>query len=139
MNLNFKFNKRRHFVIFVGQQKSGHSFLGQKEFEPGDDKVDFKNRDYPISIENPTYTKGLKSYYFYNIESSTQLQFGDVDPSIKPRLMDMIVSKSIVSQLSEDLTNETNYLEVAMYLLVGFLFGGMLGFIIAQFLIGGGI
>jgi len=132
------YKKRKNYAVFVGQQEGGHIILGKKQFEAGDDSVRFKERSFPVCLEKPTYQKGLDSFYFFNIDSNVQLHFGKAEMSIKPKLMDMIMSKSIIAQLTEDLTKEQNYLQIIMYLVVGFLMGGMLGFIIAQFLIGGG-
>lgn len=144
MKLKKLFNKEKVYVaVFVSKQEGSYSFLDKKEFKPSQETIRFENNTYPISPRFPTYSKGLYLYYMIDIDSVEVLSLGGAlegdDYSIYPKLMDMICSKNIISQLTENLTDKIPYTQLITYAVIGAIIGGLLGYILGNIFTMGGV
>ena len=103
----------------------------KKRFNPNKTVISYKKGSYPLDVSLPTYERGLKLFYFIEI-GKAQLFFKENKNAniISPKVIDMVMSQKIVSQLTQNLSGQgMNYLT----LILGLFMGAMLGFIIAGY------
>ncbi|MFX1590586.1 MAG: hypothetical protein ACFFC1_20830 [Promethearchaeota archaeon] len=131
--MNFKLNKK-YFAIITVRENELQNVIGFKRIKPTDKHFSFKNKTFPITIENPTYIKGNKVYYFYNFLDESLLLFNDKSNReiMNADIIDKILAKNIVNQLTANL-NQKWKVELPMLLFAGG-FGGLIGFIIASYI-----
>jgi len=124
--------KKKYFAFFLIKREGTYTRLRKRRFNPNRTVLSYKKGSYPFDVSKPTYERGMKLFYFIEI-GKTQLFFQNDKSSsmISPKVIDMIMSQKIVSQLTQNLTgsNKMNILT----LLLGAVMGAMLGFIIAGY------
>lgn len=125
--------KKKYIALFVIKQEGTYSRVGKKRFNPKKDSIRFKGGRYLINSAYPTYIRGLKLYYFVDIEGEANICFAKTKgTAISPQIVDMIISKKIVSQLTTNLSSGALKMNI-LTLCVGALLGGAFGYIIAGF------
>lgn len=132
MLLNFRKNRKKYYAFFLLKREGTYTRLRKKRFNPNRTTLSYKKGAYPLDVSKPTYERGLKLFYFIEI-GKTQLFFQNDKTSsiISPKVIDMIMSQKIVSQLTQNLSG-ANKLNI-MTLLLGVVMGAMIGFIIAGY------
>jgi len=125
------FKKRKRYIgIFLLKEQNTYNIIGKKLFNPTLDTVEYKNNTYIINPSTPTYSKGLNLLFFFDIVSKKQLLFGkNVNPESDTEIIDLIMSKKIIKQLTSELGG-LDFKQILMYLIFGLAIGGMLGYII---------
>ena len=131
--MNFRLRKKYYAIITVRENEL-QSLIGVKRIKPTNISFSFKKKSFPIQIEFPTYIKGNKVFYFYNFLDETLLLFNDKTNrnTMNADVIDTILSKSIVSQLTSNLNQKWKMDLPYIFLSAGF--GGLLGFIIANYI-----
>ncbi len=125
--------KKKYIALFVIKQEGTYSRVGKKRFNPKKDSIRFKGGRYLINSAHPTYIRGLKLYYFVDIEGEANICFAKTKGvAISPQIVDMIISKKIVSQLTTNLSTGALRMSI-LTLLIGVLLGGAFGYIISGF------
>lgn len=119
--------RKKYYVIWLGKQEGTYTFLKKRRISSSTENVRFiKGKAKPIKIQNPSYIRGLKVFYFLNVEEG-QLSFNKVYGSVDPQVLDMVLKQSIVKQLTSALTGSLGI--DFMSLIVGLCVGGIAGFI----------
>lgn len=131
--------KKKYIAIFVIKEKGSFGYVGSKNISATTTTVKFKKGTYHIDITKDTYSKGIKKYYLIDVAGS-QLKIDDrkvKDKSLTleatsydPEVLDMVISKSIVSQLTANLSDNAIKMNI-LTLAIGGLIGGLLGYILA--------
>lgn len=124
--------KKRYYAFFLVKREGTYSRLRKKRFSPTKAIVNYKKGSYPLDVSKPTYERGLKLFYFIEIDK-TQLFFSENKSSniISPKIIDMIMNQKIVSQLTQNLSGSGKMNLLTLFL--GLFMGAMLGFIIAGY------
>jgi len=125
------FKKRNKYkAIFLLKREGSYSIIKKKRFSPTNNKIRYKKGSYPIDVSRPTYIKGLKMFYFIEVDK-TQLFFESNKSSfITPKVIDMIMSQKIVSELTQNLSGSKAIMNI-MTLIFGGVMGGLIGYIVA--------
>ena len=141
MGIRKKKTKKKYIAVFVVSEKGSYSFVGSKKFSPTSKTIKFRKGTYPIDVTYPTYSRGLKLYYFVDV-AGNQLKAGEtkakkkLDPlsltemGYDPEVLDLVLEKRIVAQLTANLSDNAMKLNI-LALAIGGLMGGLLGYIIA--------
>ena len=128
--------KKKYIIKFLIKEHGIYTVVKAKRFNPLDTKIDFRNKSYIIDINIPTYRKTLKQFYFIDIKKTENCQlifYKNKNTSIiTPEIMDLIVSKSIIKQLTSNLT-DTAFKMNLMYVIFGAIIGGLIGWIAGGF------
>ena len=128
------FNKKKYYAIFSVRQLGSHNVIGSKRISSTTKKVSYKSRSFFVDIENPSYVKGNKVFYFFSISSQQQLCFfKSDDSSINPEVIDLIMTQNIVKQLTSNLDNE--FKANMTMIIIGLVIGALSGYIVGQFLL----
>lgn len=150
-------NKKKYIAIFVVKEKDTFAYEGSKKLSPTSKTVKFKKGTYYVDIANHTYSKGLKLFYFIDVageqlevieegektkkkeikkkelEARKKAKEGNLELSgmnYDPEVLDMILSKNIVSQLTANLSDNAIKLNI-ITLVIGAVMGGLFGYILA--------
>lgn len=128
------FNKRKKYLaVFLIKEQESYTIVGKKFFNPTINSIEFQSNTYLINTSTPTYTKGLKLFFFMDISSKNQLLFVKTKgKKVDTEIVDLIMSKKIIKQLTSELGN-TDFKTIILYLIIGLTIGGLIGY-----LIGGG-
>lgn len=126
--------KRKYIAVFVVKIHEVHSILAKRKISSSSRTVRFRKKTYIIDTTHPTYSKGLKLYYFMDIKDG-QILLNEVtnESIINPEIVDMILARGIVAQLTANL-GDTGFKMNLLTLLIGIALGGAFGFIIAGYL-----
>lgn len=128
------FNKRKYYAVFTVNQLELPVIIGNKRISPISKSVRFRNNTFIINIENPTYIKGNKVFYFFSLTSQLQLLFYKTKESgMNSEIIDTIISQRIIQQLTTNL--DTEWKMNTSMILIGFIIGALLGYIVSQYLI----
>lgn len=125
--------KKKYIAVFLVRQENSYSILAKKRFSPTNKTIKYKKGSYIIDVSTPTYTKGLKLFYFIEYDKS-QLFFdkNKVQSIVSPKVVDLIMSQKIVSELTSNLSGSAFKLNI-LTLLFGGIMGGLIGYIVAGY------
>jgi len=125
--------KKRYLAIFLIKEQNSFTIVGKKLFNPNNPEISYSGKAYIIKTDKSTYSKGLTQFYFLIKDTKQQLLFSKHEKSdlIDTALVDSILSKKIIKQLTSDLGN-TDYRSIIFYLIIGLTIGGLIGFIIGK-------
>ena len=124
------FRRNKYKAIFLIKREGSFSIKKKKRFSPTKNQIRYKKGSYPIDVSRPTYIKGLKLFYFIEIDK-TQLFFSNEKSSIiSPKVIDLIMSQKIVSELTTNLSGSKMAMNI-MTLIFGGIMGGLIGYIVA--------
>lgn len=125
----FERNKKRYIAVFVIKEQEVRVVLRRKRFKPSSDTVRFRKSTFPIDVSYPTYAKGLRLFYFIDIKDGQVLLNETTEESvINPEILDIILARKIVSQLTSNLANTETKMK-AFSILLGIIIGALGGFI----------
>ena len=128
--------KKKYIIKFLIKEHGIYTVLKTKRFNPLNKEINFRDKTYIIDINIPTYRKTLKQFYFIDINKTENCQLifykNKNDSIITPEIMDLIVSKSIIKQLTSNLT-DTAFKMNLMYIIFGAIIGGLIGWIAGGF------
>lgn len=123
---------KKYYAVFTVNQNEVQNVVGFKRIKPTMNKVSFKRKTFLLQIEYPSYIKGRKIYYFFNLKDG-QLLFNKTSKEsiINPEMLDSVLSRSIISQLTSNLNTKWKVELPLMIFCMGF--GGMIGFVVAGY------
>ena len=128
--------KKKYIVIFLIKEHQSYTEIKRKRINPNSTEINFNNKSYPIMINLHSYSKGLKYYYFIDTTKKIKCQIffnkTKKDSDVSLEIIDMIISKHIVKQLTSNLTDSA-FRTNLMYVLFGLLLGGCIGWIAGGF------
>ncbi|MGB5911850.1 MAG: hypothetical protein WBH31_11705 [Promethearchaeia archaeon] len=113
--------KRKYYAVFMVNQEGSYSYIGKKRFRPSQKNLRFKKGTYEIKKMIPSYIKGMKLYYFYDLEKG-QIYFGKSNSNADPEIDDLIIYKKIVAQITSRLSGSPFKINI-MWLLMGAIMG----------------
>jgi len=131
-------NRKKYIAVFLIREQNSYSVLKSKKFNPEAKTIRFKKgSSHQIDASNPTYSRGLKMFYFIDINEG-QLTFNgeERENEINPELLDMIIEQNIIRQITSNF-GEKMFGGQIINLIVALLFGVTIGFLIAGFVFGG--
>lgn len=124
-------NKKRYYAVFTIKQIKSYNIVGLKKINPFSKSVSFKKHTFVIDIENPTYLKSNKIFYFFSLTSEKQLYFEKSDTSnINTEVIDTIMSQNIVKQLTSNLNTKWK-IDLTM-IAIGCIIGVLLGYLVGN-------
>ena len=125
--MNFLSKKRKYYAIFLINQEGSFSYIGRKRFREFNTEIHYKKGTYKISKQIPTYIKGMKLFYFIDIEKG-QMHFKGSKSGFDPIALDLFLRKRVIFQLASRLTGSTMKINF-MWLIMGVIMGifGVLG------------
>jgi len=125
--------RKKYIIIFMIKEQNLYTEIKRKRFNPINTEINFKDKTYSIDVSKYSYSKGLKLFFFIDIRKSVecQLYFNDTKnkSKITPEILDMIISKKIIHQLTYNLTDKAIKLNLMM-IIIGACIGGLIGYII---------
>lgn len=124
--------RKKYYAVFLVNQTGSFSRVAKRRFRPTNQKVRYRKKTYIVDVSTPSYTKGLKIFYFYEIEKPEHMTFLKKDSVLSPKIIDMILSQKIVNELTTNLSGNALRMNL-ITLIFGALMGGAFGFIIAGF------
>lgn len=124
--------KTKYIAVFLIKEHETYNINKAIRFNPLDPIIN----GLTIDIDNPSFTKKLKSFFFID-NNNNQLSFKKGKPSnIDTKIIDDILQKKIISELTKDMV-ATNFGKRIFDILTGALIGGLSTFIVAGFVFGG--
>ena len=131
--IKIMFNKRKKYIaVFLMKEQNTYNIIGRKLFKPTSDSLNYKGNSYIFKVSTPTYSKGLKLFFFLDMESKKQLLFvKNKSDDIDTEVIDLILSKKIIKQLTSELGG-IDFKITIFYLIIGLAIGGMIGYIIGS-------
>jgi hypothetical protein len=127
------FGKKRYIAVIVVSEQDTYSVLRLRRFNVSNPDVRVaKNSTHPIDVSKPTYSKGLKLFYFVDINKG-HLTFEKAKSPLNPKIIDMILKQSIVKQLTARLS-ERMYGSQIVNIVIGLVIGALAGYIVAGFI-----
>lgn len=125
-------NKKRYIGVFTINESSIPSIIAIKRLKAVNQSIRFMKHTFPFDITTPSYTKGLKNYYFFSLTLKKQLTFDDTyQPNINTEVIDAILSQKIVQQLTANLND--SFKPNLMMFIIGVLIGIFGGYFYAQY------
>lgn len=124
-----KLLKKKYIMVLVQEQQGIYSILKKKRFNPIEPKVSYKKHAYIADVNTPSYSNGLNFFYFVDITHGQLTFYQDVNSDTNSELVDMILYKKIISQLTSNLSGDAIKLNI-ITLVIGAIMGGLLGYII---------
>lgn len=122
-------NKKKYIIVLVQEQQGIFSILKKKKFNPISPEITYKKKAFTIDVNTPSYSKGLKFFYFVDIKSGQLTYYSDINSDANPEIVDMILYKKIISQLTANMSGDAYKLNI-ITLVIGGAMGGLLGYII---------
>ena len=125
--MNFISKKRKYYAVFLVNQEGSYSYVGKKRFREFNTEIHYKKGTYKISKQIPTYIKGMKLFYFVDIEKG-QMHFGKQKKGFDPIALDLFIRRKIIYQLASRLSGSAMKINF-MWLIMGLVMGifGVLG------------
>jgi len=121
--------KKRYIIVLVQEQQGIYSILKKRRFNPIKPEISYKKKAFPVDVNTPSYSKGLNFYYFVDIKAGQLTYYSDINSDANPEIVDMILYKKIISQLTANMSGDAYKLNI-ITLVIGAVMGGLLGYII---------
>lgn len=121
--------KKRYIMVLVQEQQGIFSILKKRKFNPVSPKISYKKNAYIVDVDTPSYSRGLNFFYFVDITKGQLTFYQDVESDTNSEIVDMILYKKIISQLTSNLSGDAYKLNI-ITLIIGAAIGGLLGFIL---------
>lgn len=141
--------QKKYYAVFCIKEQGIFDRIRKKRINPANKVVRFRKNAYVIDFGFPTHRRGLKQYFFIDIEKGqsvakhakfkigeSQVLFVNNEkekPIMSPKLLDMIVSQKIVGQLTSNLGDSAWRMNI-MNIILGLIMGGLIGYIVAGYL-----
>lgn len=122
-------NKKRYIMVLVQEQQGIFSILKKKKFNPIEPKITYKKHAYIVDVNTPSYSKGLNFFYFVDIKQGQLTYYKDEESDTNSEIVDMMIFKKIISQLTSNLSGDAYKLNIVV-LALGAVMGGLFGFIL---------
>ena len=121
--------KKKYIMVLVQEQQGIFSILKKKAFNPIEPKISYKKHAYTVDVNTPSYSRRLNFFYFVDIKKGQLTFYEDINSDVNSEIVDMIIFKKIVSQLTANLSGDAYKLNIIV-LVVGAIMGGLFGFIL---------
>lgn len=143
--------KKKYIAVFLLKERGSYSINKIRRFNPTEKIIRFqKGKACLIDINNHSFSRGLKLYYFIDIEQG-QLQFKKEDKKRKskdpkiikaealklemektynPKYLDSVIKGSLIKQLTSSLREKINLsriLDIGLGIIVGVAVGILIG------------
>ena len=131
------FNRRKKYIaLLLVKEQESYSRIRAKRINPTKKEVSFRGKTYEVDMGKYLYSRGLKQYYFIDIEAG-QLFFSEnpknlKNPMMHPEILDLVVVRKFFAQVTSNLQGQNFKLNLGI-IIIGLIMGGLLGFVIAGF------
>lgn len=126
-----KFLKKQYIAVLVVKEQGKYTVVKTKKITSTTDTVQFKNKKaLKVNIDDPIYMNGRKLFYFFNYNTGQLSLRESVEKAEEPEVMDMIINKKIVEQLTSNLLGidfKAQLIYIGIGALAGIGFGYMAG------------
>jgi hypothetical protein len=123
-------------MVIVQEEQGIYSMIYSRKFDPMNPEISYKDNTFMVDINTPSYSRGLKFYYFVDTTHGQITFYQDVDSNINSKVADMVLYGKIISQLTQNLSGDAIKLNI-ITLVIGAIIGGLTGYIIALGVMGG--
>jgi len=126
--------KEKHRAVFMIKKESSYSIQKRKKLNPLNKTIDFQDKTYIYNTSIPSFSKGLKHFYLFDINKTNGhlLFWQNPECLISPKVMNMICKRKVVQQLTSNLT-DTSFKINLMMVFIGLVIGGLIGWIAGGF------
>lgn len=114
------FFKEKYIMIFLKNTNGIYADIKRLKTNPLKTVITFNTRTYPIDFNKIVYRNGLRNYLMIDADNGEQLSFADlktVESNAKNELMDLILSKGIITQLISRLGGSKNNIPILLMIL----------------------
>ncbi len=126
--------KKKYLVVFTVKEQEVHTVISRKKVRPTDKTVRFRKKTFPIDMNFPTYQRGLRLFFFVDInDGQVLLNETSKESIINPEMIDAIMSQKIVSQLTTNLSGNAMKMSI-LAIIMGALIGTPIGIIIGGYI-----
>lgn len=123
------FGKKKYIAVLVVRVQDTYTIVETKKIEATTETVRFKKKKaFKIDIDNPIYQSNNKLFYFFNYNRGQLSLRETVEKAEEPELMDMIINKKIVEQLTSNLLG-IDFKQQLIYIAIGAIAGAGFGYI----------
>lgn len=119
---------KRYIAVFLIKEQGKYQIIETKKIKPTQETISFKKKSHRIDIDDPIYQYGRKVYYFFHFTKGQLTLRDKVKENQEPEILDMIIERKLVAQLTSDLLGK-DINEMIMFLGLGAAIGGLLGYI----------
>ncbi|MGV9141363.1 MAG: hypothetical protein ACOC1X_00330 [Promethearchaeota archaeon] len=121
--------KKKYIAVLVIKEQGKYTLVGKKNITATTETVRFdKKKAFKIDIDNPIYQVKNKLFYFFNYNRGQLSLRETVKKAEEPEVMDMIINKKIVEQLTSNLLG-IDFKQQLIYIAVGAIAGSGFGYI----------
>jgi len=126
--------KEKHRAVFMIKRENSYSIQKRKKLNPLNKTIDFQDKTYIYNTSIPSFSKGLKHFYLFDINKTNGhlLFWQNPECLISPKVMSMICKRKVIQQLTSNLT-DTSFKVNLMMVFVGLVIGGLIGWIAGGF------
>lgn len=134
MNLLNKIFKRKkvNFIVLLFRMQNGTLVVSNRKSIELKDVVNIKGKRYVINRDKPTFINGNNIFYCIEEQSGNSLSFHDIEASVKPEDLDLIMGQNIISELTKGVMD--NKKDKLLQFAMGFIFGALvIGIILVMY------
>lgn len=130
--------KKKYIAVFMLKEQNSYTIQKKKKIDFLENKITFRNNSYIYNISIPSFSRGLKQYFCFDINKTNgHLVFvKNKNNLITPEIIDMICSKHTIKDLTTNLT-DTAFKVNMMMVIIGLIIGGLIGWIAGGFVSNG--
>lgn len=130
----FKKHKKKYYAWILKKEHNGYNRIGKKRVKATTEIFNYKKIPFKINTQLYTYSRGLKNFYMFDLDTKSQMLIGKVKvQNVDSDVYDMVFLKRIVKHLSSNLDKNEWKINL-MTLIIGAISGGAIGFIIAGYI-----
>lgn len=123
-----KLFSKKYYAIWVIKEQNKYNVIHKQKIKPTTQEVSHNDKTHLIEINDPIFIRGRKLFYFVDYLNG-QLSLREKHKNIEPELLDSIISKQVLKQLTSNLLPK-RFDEMFIYIGLGVLIGTLLGYII---------
>lgn len=120
----FDRNQLTYIFVFIKYRYETPTIIGKKKYKSLKKFAVLKNKQIPVSMDKPTYIYGKKVYYVFNVDNGSQLSFSQMNSSVGPEELDIIMTQEIIRQLAHGIMD--NFKEKLYTLIMGVVMGALI-------------
>ena len=98
--------KKKYIGVFLVKQEGTFEIVGSKRFKIESESLNYKDGNYDLSNKTPTYRKGLKFFYCFELTNDQVLSLNERDNPIDPKIRKRIIKRHIINDLTSNLSGK---------------------------------
>jgi len=126
--------KKKYIVILVIKEQGNYNRIKKKRFKPPNFKIQYKKGMFLVKYRYPTYVRGLKNYYFIDVETGTQINFRKLTKgTYNPTTINLMLGQGVIRDIVSGLGEKSNVMNI-MLIILGVIIGVPSGIILAGYI-----